>query len=112
MTQNNLGNALEILGQRKSGTETLENAVAAYGAALEEWTRERVPLEFAATHMNLSNALEALAERQKSAKLMEEAVLSMRDAVEVYQQARSGYWLPIAQKRVAEMQAEMAELKR
>ena len=43
---------------------------------------------------------------------MEEAVRSMCDAVEVYQQAGAGHWLPIAQKRVAEMQAELAELKR
>ncbi len=43
---------------------------------------------------------------------MEEAILSMRDAVEVYQQAGAGHWLPIAQKRAAEMQAELAELKR
>jgi hypothetical protein len=34
----------------------------------------------------------------------------MRDAVEAYQQADEGYWLPIAQKRVAQMQAELAEL--
>ncbi len=112
MTQNNLANALEILGQRESGTETLQNAVAAYRAALEEWTRERIPLEWAATQMNLSNAFEALAERQKSAEFMEEAVISMCDAVEVYQQTGAGHWLPIAQKRVAEMQAELAELKR
>jgi tetratricopeptide (TPR) repeat protein len=44
-TQNNLGNALFRLGERESGTKHLEEAVAAYGAALEEWTRERVPLE-------------------------------------------------------------------
>jgi tetratricopeptide (TPR) repeat protein len=112
MTQNNLGNALQILGQRESGTETLQKAVDAYRAALEEWTRERVPLAWAAAHMNLSNALEALAERQKSAELMEEAVLSMRDAVEVYQQAGAARRLPIAQKGVAEMQAELAALKR
>jgi hypothetical protein len=36
----------------------------------------------------------------------------MRGAVEAYQQARESHWLPIAQKRVMEMQAEMAELSR
>ena len=36
MTQNNLGNALAILGERESGTERLEQAVTAYRAALEE----------------------------------------------------------------------------
>ncbi len=35
MTQNNLGNALETLGEREEGTARLEEAVAAYRAALE-----------------------------------------------------------------------------
>ena len=32
---------------RESGTARLEEAVAAYRAALEEWTRDRVPLDWA-----------------------------------------------------------------
>ena len=43
-TQNNLGNALRTLGERESGTARLEEAVAAYRAALKERTRDRVPL--------------------------------------------------------------------
>ena len=47
-TQSNLGNALYRLGERESGTARLEEAVAAYRAALEEMTREiglrRLPL--------------------------------------------------------------------
>jgi hypothetical protein len=35
-TQSDLGNALETLGERESGTARLEEAVAAYRAALEE----------------------------------------------------------------------------
>ena len=45
------------LGERESGTARLEEAVAAYRAALEERTRERVPLDWAATQNNLGNAL-------------------------------------------------------
>ena len=56
-TQNNLGTALQTLGERESGTARLEEAVAAYRAALEEWTRERVPLHWAATQNNLGTAL-------------------------------------------------------
>ena len=37
-TQNNLGNALVALGERETGTARLEEAVAAYRAALEELT--------------------------------------------------------------------------
>ncbi len=56
MTQNNLGNVLSTLGERESGTARLEQAVAAYRAALEEWTRERVPLGWATTQNNLGEA--------------------------------------------------------
>ena len=55
-TQNNLGAALpEKLGERESGTAQLEEAVAAYRAALkEERTRERVPLQWATTQKTIS----------------------------------------------------------
>ena len=52
-----LGDALWTLGERESGTARLEEAVAAYRAALEEWTRERVPLDWATTQNNLGTAL-------------------------------------------------------
>jgi hypothetical protein len=40
-TQNNLGTALQTLGERESGTARLEEAVAAYRVALEERTLPR-----------------------------------------------------------------------
>ena len=43
-------------GGREDGTERLEQAVTAYNAALEVRTRERVPLDWAATQNNLGNA--------------------------------------------------------
>ena len=57
-TQNNLGNALAMLGERESGTARLAEAVAAFRAALEVLTRHRVPLDWAKTQNNLGNALE------------------------------------------------------
>jgi hypothetical protein len=35
----------------------------------------------------------------------------MRGAVDAYQQAGEGYWLPIAQRRLAGMEAELAEMR-
>jgi hypothetical protein len=63
MTQNNLGAALRTLGQRENGTERLLEAVKAYRDALEEWTRERVPLQWAMTQNNLGNVQTLLNER-------------------------------------------------
>ena len=60
MTQRNLGDALTSLGVLESGTDRLEQAVAAYSAALEEWTRDTVPIGWAATQNNLGNALKTL----------------------------------------------------
>jgi hypothetical protein len=45
--QNNLGGALQILGQREAGTAKLEEAVAAFREALKVRTREREPLDWA-----------------------------------------------------------------
>ena len=47
----NLGVALGRLGERESGTARLEEAVQAFRAALEELTRERVPLNWAITQI-------------------------------------------------------------
>jgi hypothetical protein len=52
--QNNLGSALETLGGRESDTKRLEEAVEAYRAALQERTRERMPLQWATTQNNLA----------------------------------------------------------
>ena len=82
MTQNNLGNALETLGERESGTARLEEAVAAYRAALEERTRERVPLDWAMTQNNLGNALGTLGARESGTARLEEAVAAYRAALE------------------------------
>jgi tetratricopeptide (TPR) repeat protein len=111
MTQNNLGNALQALGWRESGTARLEEAVVALRAALEEQLRDSVPLDWAYSQHNLANALSLVAERRWSAAFMEEALACMRGAAHAYQQAGEGYWLPIAQRRAAEMEAELAEMK-
>jgi tetratricopeptide (TPR) repeat protein len=82
MTQNNLGTALGTLGERESGTARLEAAVAAYQAALKEFTRARVPLDWAMTQMNLGTALARLGERENGTARLEEAVAAYRAALE------------------------------
>jgi tetratricopeptide (TPR) repeat protein len=77
-----LGIALEMLGERESGTVRLEEAVAAYRAALEEYTRERVPLAWAATENNLGNAFLRLGERESGTARLDEAVAAYRAALE------------------------------
>ena len=80
--RNNLGLALATLGERVSGTARLDEAVAAYRAALEEWTRERVPLQWAATQNNLGGALQSIGERESGAARLDEAVATFRAALQ------------------------------
>ena len=77
-----LGNALLALGEREGGTERLERAVDAYRAALEEDTRERVPLDWATIQNNLGSALCTLGERDTGTERLERGVEAYRAALE------------------------------
>ncbi|HXY99525.1 MAG TPA: tetratricopeptide repeat protein [Stellaceae bacterium] len=110
MTQNNLGNALAALGERESGTARLEEAVAAFRAALEERTRARVPLDWAYSQHGLAETMAMLAMRLKDPSRMQEALTCMRGAAEVYRQAGDNYWRPVAEKRVTELEAQLAKM--
>ena len=49
----------------ESGTARLKEAVAAYRAALEEYTREREPLAWAATRNSLTAIIAEIARRKR-----------------------------------------------
>jgi len=66
-----LGTALKTLGERESGMARLEAAVKAHEAALEEWNRETLPLNWATTQNNLGNALQALGARESGTARLE-----------------------------------------
>jgi tetratricopeptide (TPR) repeat protein len=80
-TLNDLGEALRSLGERESGTARLEEAVTAYRDALKEYTRGRVPLDWAMTQNNLGNALCLLGERESGTARLEEGITAYRDAL-------------------------------
>jgi tetratricopeptide (TPR) repeat protein len=88
MTQNNLGSALATLGEREPGAAHLQQAVAAYRAALLERTRERVPLDWAATQCGLGNALHDLGERESGTAHLKQAVAAYRAALLEYTRER------------------------
>ena len=82
MTQNNLGTALSRLGERESGTARLEEAVAAYRAALKERPASACRSTGPMTQNNLGNALQTLGERESGTARLEEAVAAYRAALE------------------------------
>jgi tetratricopeptide (TPR) repeat protein len=89
-TQYALGLALLRLGERESGTASLEEA-AAYREALEERTRERVPLDWAMSFGNEGVALMLLAERRGDAGMAETALSQINEAFETM---RDGGYAP------------------
>ncbi|MBV8119445.1 MAG: tetratricopeptide repeat protein, partial [Alphaproteobacteria bacterium] len=81
-TENNLGAALQTLGERVGGTAELEGAVVAFRAALAEYTRDQTPLDWALTQLNLGNALKTLGEREGNTERFKDAVVAYQAALE------------------------------
>ena len=71
-----------MLGQFESTTARLEEAIAASRAALEEYTRDRAPLQWAMTQNNLGMALKTLGELNAGTEPLEQADTAYRAALE------------------------------
>jgi tetratricopeptide (TPR) repeat protein len=76
------GRTLYLIGEQGGDNESLDRSIVAYRAALEEFTRERMPLEWATTQMNLGTALWTLGARETGTERLEEAVTAYRAALE------------------------------
>ena len=99
MTQQNLGIALWDQGTRASGAESqrlLAEAVTAYRAALEVYTRTTLPQGWAMTQVGLGNALldqGTPVTGAESQRLLAEAVTAYRAALEVFtREGFPSYW--------------------
>jgi tetratricopeptide (TPR) repeat protein len=77
-----------LIGEQAGSNNDLQQAVAAFRDALKEYTRERVPLDWATTQNNLGNALRSLGERESGTARLEEAVAAYRDALKEYTRER------------------------
>jgi tetratricopeptide (TPR) repeat protein len=75
-----LGGTLVTYGDQSGQNEPLQEAVAAYREALEERTREKVPIDWAVTQAGLGVALLALGTREAGPARFEEAVAAIREA--------------------------------
>ena len=70
------------MGDQAGNNDALNKAVAAYRAALAEWTPDRSPFNWAATLNNLGTALVTLGERESGTTHLTEAVAAYRAALE------------------------------
>jgi hypothetical protein len=66
MTQENLGDALQALGERESSPAHLEAALTAYGAVLGERMCDRVLVKWAITQKKLGNLFWTLGDRGRA----------------------------------------------
>ena len=112
VTQSNLGQALRVLGERDNDHDTLVEAVTACRAALNVYTREATPLEWAMASTNLANALAALNDTAS----IEEAIAIYRDAIaaldgpaRLQQRAIARYNLKRAEGRLAELRQNQSD---
>jgi hypothetical protein len=82
-------------------------AVGAYQAALEEYTRERVPLDWAATHASLGDALCSLGERESGTARLGEAVTVLQSAVVASESCGAEHLARVAQQSLAHAAASL-----
>ena len=88
LTENNLGVALQKLGERESGTQHLEQAVQASRAALIVFTNQREPLDWAMAQNNLGSALATLGKRESGTRHLQDAVEAFRAASTIFTRGR------------------------
>ena len=104
MTQNNLGAALQKLGEREENTQILEHAIAAYENALKEWTHEQMPMAWAMTMANLAVAQKTLAQRLNDASLARVALTGFEAVAQVFRGASHAQYYDFATEQVAKTQ--------
>ena len=85
------------------------NAVDAFREALKEWTRERVPLQWAWHQNNLGNALTRLGERENGTETLTKGADAYREALTVFDKERSPYYWQVAQGNLDMALALIAE---
>ena len=81
--------------------------MTAFRAALQEWTRERVPLDWATTQNNLGNALRALGERESGTARLEEAAAAFDACLAVTETAWPEEWVHRVRSHRDETRAEV-----
>ncbi|MBO0733348.1 MAG: hypothetical protein J2P49_03350 [Methylocapsa sp.] len=89
MMQLRLGATLQTLGEFTGECGPLEDAAAAYCAALQELSRARTPQLWAMAQMSLGTALFRLGEKQPGTEKLNEAVSAYREALEEHSRERA-----------------------
>ena len=112
MTQANLGNALFALGEMETATTTLAEAVEAYEASLQEFTRERNPLDWAGALACQGVNLSLIAERTSDPTVAETAVNKIETAFETLRVSGHSPWETYCKAQLPKARAVRERLKK
>ena len=104
--------ALHRQGDEKGENEALKQSIAAYDEALKEFTRERVPFDWAGTQNNRGNALKSLGERESGTARLEQAVAAYDEALKEYTRERAPLQWASSQHGLATTLAALAERRK
>lgn len=85
--------------------------MAACRSAREEWTREHVLLQSAATQTNLGNALSTLGERESGSTRLEEAVAACRAALASFIAAGANHYINVCRNNRDRARTALAKTK-
>jgi exonuclease VII small subunit len=83
------GMAATVLGEQMGDSAWLTRAEISFRTALDVYTRDQAPVQWAMTQNSLGTALWALGEREEGTARLEEAVTAYRAALEVYTRDRA-----------------------
>jgi hypothetical protein len=90
----------------------LEEAVAADRAALKEWTRDRVPLDWAMAQNNLGSALLTVGEREPGTSRLAEATTAFLAVLDVFEEAAATHYMEGTRRNLAREEALIKERRR
>jgi hypothetical protein len=107
----NLGNALSALGEREPGTARLSEAVVAYRAALEELTRDRVPLYWAITTANQGNTMARLADKTSDLAMAKRALDQILEGVRELRDGGHAHGAEHFERQIPDAEALVARLR-
>jgi hypothetical protein len=102
---------LAMLGERESGTAKLEEAAVAYREALEERTRERAPLDWAASLGGQGMVLALIAERRGDVSMAERALGQVNTAFETMRDGGNVSGAAVFEQLLPEARAIVARLR-
>ena len=97
------------IGEQAGSNDDLRQAVTAYRDALQEKTRERVPLQWAMTQNNLGTALTSLGERESGTAHLAEAVTAFGEALAIFEAASADRYVRGTRQNLARAQALIAK---